>query len=343
MDYKILGRSDLKISKICLGTMTFGEQNTEKEAFEQLDYATEMGINFIDTAEIYSVPTRKDTYGDTEKIIGNWMKTKNNRKDIILASKIAGPGMPYIRSGSRLTKKQILEAIDTSLARLQTNYIDLYQLHWPDRQTNFFERLDFKEPQNEQITEILESLEALGEIVKAGKVRYVGVSNETPWGLSKFLSYSQKFNLPRIVSNQNPYNLLNRSYEIGLAEFSYRSNVNLLAYSPLAFGALSGKYLNGKKPANARLTLYPEFNRYIKPTAAEATQKYLDVAKKFNLNLSQMVLAFVYSRGFIASSIIGATTMEQLKNNIDAGNLELSDEVIAEIEKIHLDNHNPVF
>ena len=342
MKYTKLGNSDLEISSICLGTMTFGEQNTQEEAFEQLDYALDRGVNFIDTAEIYSVPTKKATYGETERIIGNWIKARNNRDKFILATKVAGPGFPYIRNGSNLSKQQISEAIDASLKRLQTDYIDLYQLHWPNRQTNIFSKLDFPKPNNEESVEIQESLEALDELVKAGKVRHIGVSNETPWGMSKFLDYTKNNGLAEVISIQNPYSLLNRVYEIGLSEFSYRENIGLLAYSPLGFGVLSGKYLNNQQPAKSRLALFsPDFGRFSNPASVRATEKYCDVAKKFNLDPAQMALAFVNSRFFTASNIIGATTLEQLKSNIDSIDLELSEEVLKEIEQIHKENSNP--
>ncbi len=341
MQYKNLGNSDLKVSRICLGTMTFGEQNSEQEAFEQLDYSWQQGVNFLDTAEMYSVPTKKATYGKTETIVGNWIKQRKNRAQVIIATKVVGPKIPYIRGGSRLTKKQILQAIEDSLKRLQTDYVDLYQLHWPERQTNIFSRLDFTAPENEEAIEILESLEALGELVQSGKVRYIGVSNETPWGISQFLRLCKEHNLPKIISIQNSYNLINRIYEIGLAEFSFRDAIDLLPYSPLGFGALSGKYLHGQKPPKGRLTLFPEFGRYTKPNGIKATEDYFKLAQKYKLDPAAMALAFINSRFFVGSNIIGATTMEQLKTNIDSIDLELPPELLAEIEAIHKNNPNP--
>ena len=341
MQYRNLGNSDLKVSRICLGTMTFGEQNNEQEAFEQLDYAWQQGVNFLDTAEMYSVPTKKKTYGSTEKIIGNWMQERKNRDKVIVATKVCGPTIPYIRGGSNLTKKQILQAIDGSLKRLQTDYVDLYQLHWPNRATNIFSRLDFTAPENENSVEILESLAALNELVQSGKVRHIGVSNETPWGVSKFLKLCEEQNLAKIVSIQNPYSLLNRVYEIGIAEFSWREGIDLLPYSPLAFGVLSGKYLHGKKPPKARLTIFPEFRRYTKGNGIKATEDYFKLAQKYKLNPSAMALAFAHSRFFVGSTIIGATTMDQLKININSIDLKLSPELLAEIDAIHSNNPNP--
>jgi aryl-alcohol dehydrogenase-like predicted oxidoreductase len=343
MKYRKLGKSDLEVSLICLGTMTYGEQNTQEEAFEQLDYSLAQGVNFIDTAEMYSVPNKANTCGSTETIIGRWFQERKNRDKIIVATKVAGPKLPYIRSGSSLTKKQIFEAVEGSLKRLSTDYIDLYQLHWPTRHTNFFSQLGFTPKQDEaKEPTILESLEAMSELVKQGKVRYIGVSNETPWGVYQFLSLAEKHGLEKIISVQNPYNLLNRTYEVGLSEFSYRDNVDLLAYSPLAFGVLSGKYLNNQKPPKARLILYPDFSRYTKLTSAVTmTEKYYNLAKESGLDPSQMALAFVNSRFFMGGNIIGATTMEQLKINIASIDLELSEEILQKIEELHADNSNP--
>ena len=342
MKYRKLGSSDLNVSIICLGTMTYGEQNTKEEAFEQMDYAVEKGINFFDTAEIYSVPIKKNTTGSTEKIIGNWFQARKNRNKIILATKVAGPGLSYIRSGSKLTKKQILEAVEGNLQRLQTDYIDLYQLHWPTRNTNFFSKLDF-EPVKDETTEItiLESLATMSQLVKEGKIRYIGVSNETSWGVYQYLTLAKENGLEKIISIQNPYNLLNRVYEVGLSEFSYRENVDLLAYSPLAFGVLSGKYLNKQKLPKARLTLFPEFQRYTHPIAIEMTEKYCKLAKKFDLNPAQMALAFINGRFFVGGNIIGATTMEQIKSNIRSIDLELPKEVLKAINQLHQENSNP--
>ena len=268
------------------------------------------------------------------------MQERKNRDKVIVATKVCGPRIPYIRGGSNLTKKQILQAIDDSLKRLQTDYVDLYQLHWPNRTTNIFSRLDFTAPENENSVEILESLAALSELVQAGKVRHVGVSNETPWGVSQFLKISETHNLAKIISIQNPYNLLNRVYEIGSAEFSWREGIDLLPYSPLAFGVLSGKYLYGKKPPEARLTLFPEFRRYTKANGIKATEDYFQLAQKYKLDPSAMALAFAHSRFFVGSTIIGATNMTQLKINIDSINVKLPDELLAEIEDIHSNNPN---
>ncbi len=343
MEYRKLGNTDLDVSALCLGTMTFGEQNTPEQAFEQLDYAVAQGINFIDTAEMYPVPPMMATQGDTERIIGQWLGKRSDRDKLVIASKIAGPAewLDYIRGGSRFNQSQIGQAIDDSLQRLQTDYIDLYQLHWPDRNTNFFGQLGYKHNTNEESTPIEETLRALEDAVKAGKIRYIGLSNETPWGVMSFLKAAEQFDLPRVVSVQNPYNLLNRTYEVGLAEVSVREQVGLLAYSPLAFGVLSGKYLNGQRPEQARLTLFERFTRYTSLQAEDATQKYVEVAAKHDLSPSQMALAFVTSREFVTSNIIGATTMDQLKENIASAELSLSDEVLKDIEAVHSANTNP--
>lgn len=344
MEYKTLGKSDLKVSKICLGTMTFGEQNSESEAHQQLDYATSHGINFIDTAEMYPVPPLAKTYGLTEEYIGRWKKLKNERDKIILATKVVGRdlGMPHIREGqSTLNKKNIKKALEASLKRLNTDYIDLYQMHWPDRETNYFGKLNYKHLPQDDGTPIEETLEALSDFVKEGVIRYIGVSNETPWGVMKYINLEQNQNLVRISSIQNPYNLLNRSFEIGLSEISLREEVSMLAYSPLAFGMLTGKYLNGAQPKKSRLTLYNRFTRYQKKESWEATLKYVNLAKKYNLSPTQMALQFVTSRPFTTSTIIGATTMEQLKENISSINVKLSSELIDELELIHTSIPNP--
>ena len=345
MIYRKLGNTDINVSVICLGTMTWGQQNTRDEAFEQMDYALSQGVNFIDTAELYAIPPKADTYGRTEEIIGSWLQTRGNREQIVLASKIAGPGedwIPHIRNGkTRFNRIDIASALDASLQRLHTDYLDLYQLHWPQRQTNFFGKPGFETPADEHMTPIMETLEALAEQVKAGKVRHVGLSNETPWGVMQFLHYAELAGLPRIVSVQNPYSLLNRSYEIGLAEISWREKVGLLAYSPLGFGVLSGKYLDGAHPDNARLTLFPDYTRYSGEAAINATQKYVALAGKHQLDPAQMALAYVNSRPFLTSTIIGATTMEQLKTNIDSVRLTLPVEVVQAIESIHIAHPNP--
>ena len=344
MKYNKLGQTDIEVSQICLGTMTWGEQNTEKEAHEQLDYAVESGINFIDVAEMYPVPPREETYGLTESYIGNWLSKRKDRDKIILASKVAAKAewLPYIRGGQiKLDKKNIVQALEDSLRRLKTDYIDLYQMHWPDRDTNFFGKLAYYHAPEKDGIPIAETLAVLDELVKQGKIRAIGISNETPWGCAEYLRISREKELPRIVSIQNPYNLLYRTFEIGISEFSHREQVGLLAYSPLAFGALSGKYLNNQKPEGARLTLFERFNRYLNPQATKATEAYVNLAKKNDLDPSQMALSYVSSRPFLTSNIIGATSMEQLKMDIESINIELSDDVIKDIESIHEKIPNP--
>lgn len=343
MEYRKLGNTHLDVSALCLGTMTFGEQNTAEEAFEQLDYAVSEGINFIDTAEMYPVPPMASTQGETERIIGQWLGQRSDRDKLVVASKIAGPAdwLSYIRGGSRFTQAHISEAINDSLTRLQTDYIDVYQLHWPDRNTNFFGQLGYQHQEVEESTSIEDTLRALESAVKAGKIRYIGLSNETPWGVMSFLKLAEQLDLPRVVSVQNPYNLLNRTYEVGMAEVSVRENAGLLAYSPLAFGVLSGKYLDGQRPEKARLTLFDRFTRYTSMQAEQATQSYINVAKKHGLSPAQMALSFVTSRPFVTSNIIGATTMDQLKENIASIELSLSDEVLSDIESVHSENSNP--
>jgi len=344
MEYNNLGQTDIKVSQICLGTMTWGEQNTEEEAHQQLNYAIESGINFIDVAEMYPVPPREETYGLTESYIGNWLSKRKDRDKIILASKVAAKAewLPYIRGGRiKLDKKNIVQALEDSLRRLKTDYIDLYQMHWPDRDTNFFGKLAYYHAPEKDGIPIAETLAVLNDLVKQGKIRTIGISNETPWGCAEYLRISREKELPRIVSIQNPYNLLNRTFEIGISEFSHREQVGLLAYSPLAFGALSGKYLNNQKPEGARLTLFERFNRYLNPQATKATEAYVNLAKKNDLDPSQMALSYVSSRPFLTSNIIGATSMEQLKMDIESINIELSDDVIKDIESIHEKIPNP--
>ena len=338
MKYNVLGNTDLKVSRLCLGTMTYGEPNTEAEAHEQLDYAISQGINFIDTAEMYSVPPKPETYGFTETYIGTWLKKRQDRDKIILATKVAGPGemAQHVRGGARLTRDQIRQAVEDSLRRLQTDYIDLYQVHWPERTTNFFGALGYVHHPDEETTPLLETLSALGELVKEGKIRYVGISNETPWGVMTYLKLAEQHDLPRIVSIQNPYNLLNRTYEVGLAEISHREQAGLLAYSPLAFGFLSGKYLKGARPAGARLTLFDRFDRYTKnEVSVKATEAYVQIAQQHNLDPAQMALAYVNTRPFLTSNIIGATTMAQLKTNIASIDVELDETVLEAIEAVH--------
>jgi aryl-alcohol dehydrogenase-like predicted oxidoreductase len=345
MQYRTLGNSGIKVSVICLGSMTWGEQNTREQAFEQMDYAISHGVNFIDTAEMYAIPPRAETCGRTEEIIGQWLKARGARDNVVLASKIAGPGedwLPHIRQGrTRFNRRDIVAALDASLQRLQTDYLDLYQLHWPERKANFFGRLGFTPEQETEHTPMLETLQALDEQVQAGKIRQIGLSNETPWGVMRFLQLAEQQQLPRAVSIQNPYSLLNRSYEIGMAEVSWREQTGLLAYSPLGFGMLSGKYLQDAKPHGARLTLYPDYTRYSQPVAIAATEKYVALARQHRLDPAQMALAYVNTRPFLTSTIVGATTMQQLKSNINSVNISLSDEVLEGIEAIHREYPNP--
>ena len=340
METRRLGKTDLQVSLICLGTMTYGQQNTEAEGHQQLDYAVANGVNFIDTAEMYPVPSKQETYGHTETIIGSWLAKRGKRDDVVIATKVLGPGasLSWCRGGPRLTRDQILSAAETSLKRLGTDYIDLYQLHWPDRDSNFFGQLGYTHNPDEDATPIEETLEALDVLVQAGKVRHVGLSNETPWGTMRFLELAEKNGWPRSVSVQNPYSLLNRTYEVGMAEVSVREHCGLLAYSPLAFGALSGKYLGGVRPAKARMTLFPVFSRYFTDKGVAATEAYVSLARDHGLDPSQMALAFVNSRAFVTSNIIGATTVDQLKINIDSADLHLSEEVLNAIEELH-DRH----
>jgi aryl-alcohol dehydrogenase-like predicted oxidoreductase len=345
MQYRKLGRTGISVSLIGLGTMTFGEQNSEKEAHQQLDYAVEQGINLIDTAELYAIPPRAETYGKTEKIIGNWLKKRGQREQIVLATKVCGPGevwLPHIRGGqTHLDRHNITKAIDESLQRLQTDYIDLYQLHWPERKTNFFGQLGYQHDPEDIPVPIIETLQLLDDLVKAGKVRYIGLSNETPWGVMRFLQLADCMRMPRITSIQNPYSLLNRSFEIGLAEIAHRENVGLLAYSPLGFGVLSGKYLTNAHPAGARLVRWPDYDRYSNPQAIAATTAYVQLARQHGLDPAQMALAFVNSRPFTTSTLIGATTMEQLRSNIASIGLTLAPEVLDGIEAIHRQHPNP--
>lgn len=344
MQYRKLGDTDIDISVIGLGTMTWGQQNTREQAFEQMDFALAQGVNFFDTAELYSIPPRADTYGRTEQIIGEWLTRSGNRSRIVLASKIAGPGedwIPHIRGGkTRFDRRDIRLAVEASLERLQTDYIDLYQLHWPQRRTNFFGSLGFTPPSSEQLTPIAETLDALDEQVKAGRIRHIGLSNETPWGVTQFMHVAERLGFPRIASVQNPYSLLNRSYEVGLAEISWREQVGLLAYSPLGFGVLTGKYLDGA-PAAARMSLWPHYDRYSKAPGVAATRRYVHVAREHGIDPAQMALAYVNSRPFLTSTIIGATTMDQLRSNIASIDLALSEDVLAEIEAIHAEHPNP--
>jgi aryl-alcohol dehydrogenase-like predicted oxidoreductase len=344
MQYRTLGNSDIKVSLICLGSMTWGQQNTEAEGHEQMDYALERGINFIDTAELYAIPAKAETQGRTEEIIGTWLKSRGNRDKVVLSSKVAGPGkgwVDHIRNGeSRHDRTNIQLALDASLKRLQTDYLDLYQLHWPERTTNCFGRLGYTHS-DDKFTPIEETLGVLGELVQAGKIRQIGLSNETPWGLMKFLQIADNLGLPRIATIQNPYSLLNRSFEIGLAEIALREQVGLLAYSPLGFGVLSGKYLNGASEPTDRLNLFPEYTRYSNPEAVAATTEYVALAQEMKLSPSQMALAYVNSRPFLTANIIGATSMDQLRENIDSVDLNLSEDVLEKIEAIHTKFPNP--
>jgi aryl-alcohol dehydrogenase-like predicted oxidoreductase len=344
MEYRELGRTGVKVSALCLGTMTFGEQNSEQEGHVQLDYATAEGINFLDASEIYPIPPKPETQGNTEKIIGTWLASRKNRDKIVVATKVAGRGkMSWLRKGqpqTRQSAEQIKEAVEGSLVRLKTDYIDLYQLHWPDRPMRIFEGLDYLhlEGENHPIHEILATLTKL---VSQGKVRFIGLSNETPWGVMTFLGASELYGLPRIVSVQNAYNLVNRSYEIGLSEITYREQVSLLAYSPLGQGYLSGKYEGGALPPHSRKTLFNRLGRYEKANGPKAISAYVALARRHGLDPAQMAIAFAASRPFVTSAIIGATTLAQLKTDIAAFDLKLGDQVVADIEQIHLDYPNP--
>jgi len=343
MIYTTLPNTDIKISKICLGTMTFGQQNTEDEAHQQLHYAVEQGINFIDTAEMYSIPGKKETQGSTERYIGTWLKDQK-REDLIVATKITGPleYFNYIRNDLGFSKIVIRDAIEKSLKRLQTNYIDLYQLHWPERNVNFFGQRYYKHDANEKWqVNFKDVIETLDDLVKEGKIRHYGVSNESSWGVMRHLTESKANNFTRCKTIQNAYSLLNRTFEINLSEVSLRENVGLLAYSPLAFGMLSGKYLNGQMPEGSRLKLFPSYSRYSNSQSHSVTQKYLELARKNDLSLAQMSLAFVNQQPFVTSNIIGATTMDQLKENIASINIELSEEILNEIDVINELQPNP--
>lgn len=343
MQYRTLGNTDIKVSLIGLGTMTFGEQNTQAQADAQLDYALSQGINLIDTAEMYPVAPRAQTQGLTETYIGHWLKARACRDQVILASKVSGPDarLDYLRGGPQLTRTQIEQALHASLKRLQTDVIDLYQVHWPARQTNFFGKLGYQQGEQEQATAIEETLQALHSFVQQGKIRHIGISNETPWGTQAYLRLAEAQGLTRIVSIQNPYNLLNRSYEIGMAEISHREQVGLLAYSPLAFGVLSGKYLGEKSPPKARLNLFTRFTRYNNTQGREASQRYADIAHQSGLSPAHMALAFVNTRPFVTSTLIGATDLAQLKENIASIDITLPDELIEKIENAHQRQPNP--
>ena len=342
MNYKKLGNTDLDVSTICLGTMTWGEQNTQDEAFEQMDFALSNGVNFWDTAELYAVPPRKETYGDTEEIIGNWFEKTKKRKEVILATKVAGPARNYLRNGENsFTGPNLESALNNSLKRLKTDYVDLYQLHWPERNVNNFGRLGYvhKEKDWNQFEDVLGEL---NKYIKAGKIRYVGLSNETPWGALNYLRLSKDKNLPRMMSIQNPYSLLNRSYEVGLAEVSIREKIGCLAYSPLASGYLTGKYRNKNFPKGSRMERDFDFwTRYRKPNTEAAVELYFKICEKHNLNMTQMSIKFCEIQEFMTSVIIGATTMEQLKSDIESVNVNLSNDVIEEINQVQTIYPNP--
>ena len=336
MKYTSIPTTDIKVSKICLGTMTFGDQNSEVEGHAQMDYALANGVNFFDTAEMYSVPGRQETYGSTERIIGTWFKKTGNRDQVVLATKIAGPNpaFAYMRDKVDFSPASIQYALDQSLKRLQTDYVDIYQLHWPERKANFFGQRGFKKQDDAWEDNIHEVLTALDSFVKQRKIKHIGLSNETPWGLMRFLEEHKYHNLPKIKTVQNPYSLLNRSFEVGNAEVCLRENIGLLAYSPMAFGLLSGKFLNGQQHPTSRLALFPQMARYSSPQSAEATRLYNEIAQQHGLTLTQLALAFIEQQPFVTSTIIGATTMEQLKENIDTIQVTLSDEVLKAIDAV---------
>ena len=343
MNYKKLGNTDLKVSTICLGTMTWGEQNNQNEGFQQMEYALEKGVNFWDTAELYSIPPKPETFGHTELIIGNWFKKNKKREKIILATKVCGPMRSYVRGGgNQYGIKNITEALEGSLKRLQTDYIDLYQLHWPERNTNMFGRLGYEHNDVGDWNKFEDILGNLKKFVDDGKIRHVGLSNETPWGTKKFLEVAKEKRLPRMMSVQNPYNLLNRTYEVGLAEISIRDQIGLLAYSPLAIGYLTGKYRNNQIPKKSRLDVDRDFwTRYNKPNAEKAVEAYYQIAKKNNIDMAQMSLKFCEIQPFVTSVIIGATTMEQLKTDIESVNVKLTNEIIKEINEVQKIYPNP--
>ena len=347
MQYHRLGQTEILVPEICLGTMTFGEQNTQSQAFEQLDYAKAHGLTFWDTAEMYPVPPKPETQGATERIIGEYLKARGGRDQLFIASKIAGPsqGGSHIRDGkTRFNKSDIQSALDGNLKRLHTDYIDLYQLHWPQRPTNFFGKLGYGNVEantQAEITPLEETLSALHDEIKAGRIRSIGLSNETPWGTMKFLQLAEKLGLEKFVSVQNPYNLLNRSYEIGMSEIAQYEGIGLLAYSPLAFGYLTGKFRHGARPADARVTLFSRFSRYSNPQSEWATEQYAQLAEQHGLTLTQLALAFIKQQFFVTSTIIGATNLDQLKENIAAFEVELSAEVLQGIEQIHTQQPNP--
>ena len=347
MKYRNLGRTDVKLSLIGLGTMTWGEQNTEAEAHSQIDFALERGINLVDTAEMYPVPPKKETQGTTERFIGTWLAKSGKRDDIFLASKVAGPVRDaqrpgHIRDGKTfLDRANLTKALHDSLKRLQTDHLDLYQLHWPDRTTATFGQLAYPWVKDEYTTPILETLSVLDEFVRAGKIRHIGVSNETPWGLAQFLHLAETHALPRVASIQNPYSLLNRTYESGLSEFTQFEQVSLLAYSPLAMGMLTGKYRNGARPEGARLSKFTRFTRYDSKQTVAATDRYVQLALDHGLSPAQLALAWVNAQPFVGSNIIGATTLQQLEEDIKSIDVELTPEILKGIAAIHQDHPSP--
>jgi len=344
MKINVLGRTDIKVSRICLGTMTYGEQNTEAEGHAQMDLAVDHGVNFLDSAEAYSFPGKPETQGNSERVIGTWMKARSNRADVVIATKIAGPSgdRTHIRNGNLVfNREQVADAVEQSLERLQTDYIDLYQTHWPERKANYFGALDYAHVEDDDWTPMEEQLAALGEQVKAGKIRAIGVSNETAWGLMKFQEIAERTGLPRIASIQNPFNLLCRQFEIGLSEIAIREDCGLLAYSPLGFGTLTGKYMNGKVPEGSRHQLFPQFKRYFKPNGVKATEAYVGLARDHGLEPSQMALAFVNSQRFLTANIIGATSTDQLMSNLETEDMVLSEDVMKAIEALHLEYSHP--
>ena len=342
MNYRKLGNTDLDVSTICLGTMTWGEQNTQEEAFEQMDYDLDQGVNFWDTAELYAVPPKSETFGYTETIIGNWFEKNKKREKVILATKVAGPARKYLRNGENsFVGKNLDQAINDSLRRLKTDYIDLYQLHWPERNVNNFGKLGYTHKENNW-NEFEDVLDNLKKYIDIGKIRYVGLSNETPWGVMNYLKLSKDKDLPRMMSIQNPYSLLNRSYEVGLAEISIREKIGCLAYSPLASGYLSGKYRNGNFPKGSRMERDFDFwTRYRKPNVDKVVEEYYKISKKYGLDISQMSIKFCEAQDFMTSVIIGATTMEQLKTDIESVKVKLDEEVIKEINEIQKIYPNP--
>lgn len=344
MKYRKLGRTDIEVSAICLGTMTWGEQNTEADGHAQLDCAIDAGINFIDTAEVYPSPPTADNYGRTEEIIGTWLQKRTDRDRLVIATKIApaAKSMAYIREGgNRLDRTNIRLAVDASLKRLQTDYIDLYQVHWPERFTNYFGQLNYRHLPEKDGTPIAETLEALDEVVKAGKVRHLGIANESAWGLSHYLCLAQTRSLSRVVTIQNPYNLLNRTFEVGLSEIAHREQVGLLAYSPLAFGMLSGKYLGATPPKDTRISLYEAYNRYSNDIGMKMTKHYVQLAEDAGLKPAQLALAFILSRPFLTSVITGATSLEQLRSNIASMDIELTDDILKKIDSLHFSQPSP--